>query len=393
METDDDEDTDTQGVGLSLRRGSRFVSDSLTFTGTDLGDRHGSLRRRYQDSESDEDGSSTDVEEDEDGLGMLDPQDREEILVQNAMARIQRAQAKGRTDVSLSKDELEALERRKRRLAEEAEKKERRRRREQRIAVPLTQLEPVSRKKKSGRSSELSSRHPSASDLTQVQDRQNLPPMGHFPPPAGTRTRPRSGTASSQRPSSHGHDEQGSPQLAYDYVQRPPSVINNRHVSDSMARPRSSRSHYGDDANSYYGGGGGEAHDPFQFQTAGPRAPSSAGAGAASASRRHASGSSEVVHKSRPEAGASAATRSTRGHRRSTYYESSDEEFVPSDDGSGSVSDDLGNGARIREVPRGRGSAIVVEESPEPDRGSPKKKEPSPAKRKPVASRGKKKKK
>lgn len=127
METDDDEDTDTQGVGLS-RRGSRFVSDSLTFTGTDLGDHNGGLRRRqYQESDSEEgDGSSTDLEEDEDSLAMLDPRDREEILVQSAMARIERAQAKGRTDVNLTKGELEALEQRKKRQAEEAEKKERR---------------------------------------------------------------------------------------------------------------------------------------------------------------------------------------------------------------------------------------------------------------------------
>jgi PRA1 family protein 1 len=381
LETDDDEDTDTQGVGLS-RRGSRFVSDSLTFTGTDLGDHNGGLRRRqYQESDSEEgDGSSTDLEEDEDSLAMLDPRDREEILVQSAMARIERAQAKGRTDVNLTKGELEALEQRKKRQAEEAEKKERRKRRE-RIAVPLTQLEPVSRKKKSGRSSELSSRHPSASDLTQLQlqERQVMPPMGHFPPPAGSRTRPRSGTAASQRPVSHLHEEYG----AYDHVQRPSSAANNRHASDPTARPRSARGHIGDDANSPVMGGPNSL-DPFQFQTEGPRS------SVAAASRRPMSGSAEVLYRTRPEAGAPSAARSSRSHRRSMYEESSDEEFIPSEDGS-SVSDDAGHGARIREVPRGRES-IVVEESPEPEREQPKKKESSPVKRKPVPSRGKKKK-
>ena len=158
-------------------------------------------------------------------------------------------------------------------------------------------------------------------------------------------------------------DEQGSPSLGYDYVQRPSSAINPRHVSDPMARPPS-RGYYGDDIPSQYSGGGDpDSLDPFQFQTAGPRA----------ASRRPQSGVS-----------VSGPARSTRS-RRSVYDETSDEDFIPSEDGS-SNSDELGNGARIRE------SAIVVEESPEPERPSSKKKDSSPVKRKPVASRGKKKK-
>lgn len=304
---------------------------------------------------------------------MLDPQDREDILVQSAMARIQRAQAKGRADVNLTKAELEALERRRRRTEEEAERRERRKRREQRIAVPLTHVEPLSRKKKSDRSSESSSRQHSASDLTQV-----LPPMGHFPPPSSSsRTRPRSGTSVSQRSLGRFHDEQGPPQLAYDYVQRPMSAINARHVSDSMGRPPS-RSYLADEPHSQYSGGGGDPdmHDPFQFQTAGPRV------------------AAPPLTRRLPPAGASASAagsvRSSRSNRRSVYEESSDE-FIPSEDGS-SVSDELGSGAQIRDGSmRGRESAIVIEESPEPERQSPKKKESSPVKRKSVASRGKKK--
>lgn len=358
-------------MGLS-RRGSRFVSDALAFTGTDLGDRHGAVRRRQLgDTDSDEEGYSTDDVDDaeEDGLAMLDPQDREDILVQSAMARIQRAQAKGRADVNLSKAELEALERRRRRTEEEAEKRERRRRREHRISVPLTQIEPMSRHRRSGRSSEASSRHPSVGDLPQV-----LPPMGHFPPPSlGPRTRPRSGTSVSQRSLGRVHDDHG-----YEYVQRPMSAIAARQTSDSMSRPPS-RSFLADEPYSQYSGGGREdpdAHDPFQFQTAGPRVV----AAAAALARRPPS-----------SAGASGSIRSTRSNRRSVYEESSDDDFIPSEEGS-SVSDEQGNGARIREAPpRGRESAIVIEESPEPERSSPKKKESSPVKRKPVASRGKKK--
>ena len=337
----ENEDTDIQGDGIVSRRGSRFLSDPLAFTGTDLSDGLGALRRRLsrEDSYGREEGSSTDEDDvDEDDLAVLDPQEREDILVQSAMARIQRAQAKGRSDVNLSKAELDALARRRRRNEEEAERRERRKRREQRIAIPLAQLESVSRTKRSGLSSGRSSRQSSVVDLPQLRGAEVLPPMGHFPPAgASSRTRQRSGTSSSQRPPSYIYDESAPP---YDYVPRP-STASSRHCSDSLSsRPHSSSLTRGDvDPDSL---------NPFQFQTAGPR-------------------STAVLRARSPSSGAvphASPARSIRSNRRSVYDEqSSDEEFVPSEDGS-TISDELAHETRLSQVPsRGRRGAAVIEEA------------------------------
>lgn len=117
-----DSDEDARGVGASS--GTRFASDSLRFTGIDLGNRERGLVRRgdYQDSEDSEDDSeSSEDEEFEQYLAELAVRDREEALVQSAMHRIERAKAKGRTDVDLNEEEMGALERRRKR--DEAAKK------------------------------------------------------------------------------------------------------------------------------------------------------------------------------------------------------------------------------------------------------------------------------
>lgn len=338
------------------RRGTRFVSDSLKFTGTDLGDRRsGTSRRGYGGDTEDE--SSEEEDDDDYDLALLGPDEKEEALVQTAMMRIQKAQARGRSDVSLSKDELAALERRKQRQqeeaerAEKAERKERKKRKEhQRIAVPLTSLEPVSRKKK-GSASALGALESSA-------DPAGQPPMGYFPPPGGRR--PRSGTTLSSRPSSRMMDERGGSPFQYEYVQRPGSSAG-RHVSDSVARPHSSRGRYHDESLS-----SSRELDPFQFQTAGGRAPYP---GAAPASRR------DLQPLTRRE-----AARSTRSSR--AYDDSTDE-----DTDSQSTSDDLNAGARIvREAPRAARSEIIVEPEPEPEPPKKSKSAESVPKRKPVAS-------
>ncbi|KAH0601084.1 hypothetical protein MHUMG1_02085 [Metarhizium humberi] len=303
-----------------MRRGTRFVSDSLQFTGVDLGDRDsGTFRRRQfgaseDDSdatsdESDSEGESDDGEDSEDSdyldLSGLSPEEREEVLVQSAMQRINQAQATGQTDVHLRKEELEALAQRRKRMEEEerARRKkqrhsgggsDRKKKSEQRIAVPLTQFAPVSRKKKSSlpASMEFPPRQDSlprqiaGGDLpADGRDRQGYPPMGYFPPPSASRSRPRSGTSSSQRPPSRARDE-------YEY---------------SSSRPRSSVGSLRD------------THlDPFQYQTAGPHAPYPPGAAAAS-SRRHASGPSEVMHDQRRSTVNPPAARSSHGSRRTSY--------------------------------------------------------------------------
>ncbi|KAK2599008.1 hypothetical protein QQS21_005542 [Conoideocrella luteorostrata] len=394
------EDTDTQGVGLAVRRrNTRFVSDSLNFTGIDLGDRTSGTYRRQEFSDSEKDGDSTsiegDSEEDDDDefsdyLSSLSPEEREEVLLRSALQLISRAQANGDTNVHLNKQELEAYGRYLKRMEEEERARQKKKRnsgsgndkkkraKEQRMAVPLTQLAPTSRKKKSSPSSsaELPPRQDSlprqraSNDLPpDGRDRQGYPPMGYFPPPSASRTRPRAGTTTSQRPSGRAHNE-------YEYASRP----------SSASRPRSSRGSPRDEASTI----SSRSHiDPFQFQTAGPRAPFPAGA--AVASRRHVSGP-EIMYEQRRGTVTPAAARSRHGSRRASYEEyTSDEGNATSEE---STSDDRANGAQIREPARqsrgrGRNAVLVVEESPE--RTKSKKKSSSPVKRKQVGGKKKKK--
>ncbi|KAK0389594.1 hypothetical protein NLU13_3169 [Sarocladium strictum] len=271
---------------------------------------------------------------------------------------------------------------------------------EQRIAIPLSRLDPISRKKRSSpppRDSPSSSRRPSSVDLTKTQEAQVYPPMGYFPPPSG-RTRPRSGTSLSQRPPSRMRDDRAPSPFNYEYVQRPSSA--NRHVSESMARP-SSRGihpdqHYGWDYSPPSSSGSRDGPDPFQYQTAGPRAPYAASNTGAAAvpSRRHVSGPAESYMSRRPVmAGAPAAARGRHslGGQQDRGRSSSATDSQTSEEDT--TSDELGHGAQIREPPppqaRGR-EEIVVEVSPERARegGPSKKKSSSPVKRKPVQSGG-----
>ncbi len=403
----DDDESDGHGVGLSARRQTRFVSDSLQFTGTDLGDRSaGVVRRghRYQDSDDNDSGETSDNSgsEDEDetegshsGSSQQYLGAREDALVQSALKRISRAQAKGRTDVKLDKDELAALERRRKRMQEEAERAERERaarasgssgsdrkkkRKEQRVAVPLSQFEPISRKKRSGNSHPpRKDSLPSRSAVGDSPDQQVYPPMGYFPPPSQSRAR---SSSHLQRPASRAREANGnSPPVSFN---QHGSSSSHRHASDSMARPRSRGLPHEDawDPNS--------SLDPFQYQTAGPRVVYPA---SSKGSR------SEVAYKqsSRGHGTSSPVTRSRHGSARPSLSRVPDSSETSED----SASDELGNGAQIREqqqqkLPvRGRTSReIVVEVEPEPEPALPppsKKKSSSPTKRKP-APNGKKKK-
>lgn len=267
-ELESESDFDTQGVGLvSNALGHRFVSDPLRFTGIDLGDRDGDTRSRrayaYQDEDDDE--TSDDSEQDSDGEGgvrlpLLDPE--EEALADAAMARIRRAQAKGRSDVKLSKEELAAYQRRLQRMEEE----ERRKRREQRVSVPLSQLGPGARQKRLSLDDESPPRPPS-----EAEERQPAyPPMGYFPPPT-SRARQRSGTTSSRTPSRAATDrEQSSSPFTYTYVRaeqpatlrQPSDPIAGRPLSQSLAEARNG----GSPASV-----AGQFQDPFQYMTGGAR--------------------------------------------------------------------------------------------------------------------------
>ena len=400
METDDDDDTDTQGVGLTSRRQARFVSDSLQFTGTDLGDRSGNVRRRYryEDSEEDEDetsvsGSEDDEDEDEDEddeayrrANQLAIRDREEALIQSALKRISRAQAKGRVDVKLNKEELAALERQRRRMQEEEERRRnsagsssdrKKKQKEQRVAIPLSQLEPVSRKKRSAhppRQDSLPSHLAAAAGPRSNSPAQVYPPMGYFPPPSTAHSR---GTRS--RAGTRGAHEDYSPPVSFDYAARPSS--GHRHASESSARPHSRGLPHEENWVPH-----GNAVDPFQYQTAGPRVQYP---GAPSALSKRHSGGSDIVYAMHRQQQPGSSSRSRHGSRRQSRSRLDDSETSEEQ----TSSDELGNGAQIREPPttRGRGRGIVVEVSPEPEPAPSKKKSSSPTKRKSTSGRKKKK--
>ncbi|KHN96259.1 uncharacterized protein MAM_05845 [Metarhizium album ARSEF 1941] len=378
-----------------MRRGTRFVSDSLQFTGTDLGDRDsGTFRRRTFDAseddgdatsnESDGDGDSDDGEDSEDSdyldLSGLSPQEREEVLVQSAMRRISLAQATGQADVHLKPEELEALAQRQKRIEAEERaarrkkrhgggRSDRRKKSEQRIAVPLSQLASASSKKKS--SPPQPAKVPSGLDALSRQttgggdvpadgrDRPGYPPIGYFPPPSASRSRPRAGTSLSQRPPSLAHNEYG---------------YGSSRTRSAVGSLRATQL------------------DPFQYQTGGPRASDVPGT-AAAPSRRHASGPSAVMREQRRSTlTPPGAARSSHGSRRASYGEDTSEaESSRSEEDSssdGRVEPPIREPANKPTGGRGRSSTIVVEKSPERVRS--KKKSSSPVKRKQVAGKKKK---
>ncbi|KAG8665800.1 hypothetical protein FPOAC1_010601 [Fusarium poae] len=233
-----DSGDDARGVGASS--GSRFASDPLRFTGIDVGNSERGLVRRghYDDSEDSEDDSeSSEDEEFEQYIAELASHDPEEALVQSAMHRIERAKARGRTDVDLNDEEIAALERRRKRDEAAKKKKSSKKRTKDpsRVAVPLTQLESSSsRKKKDSFTSQ--SRQPSRSNsnLTEGHSRSSVSSL----PPTATTNRPRSGTTTSSQSRV-----------------RAPSA--SRQPSDSSAVVRRGRNSSQAPA------------DPFQFQVAG----------------------------------------------------------------------------------------------------------------------------
>lgn len=310
----DGEGTDTQGAENG---GRRFASDPLRFTGTDMGG-GGQARNGYAYQHSDgeeDDGNSTEEgtqassgeeEEDTDDEYSAERRELEEALVQSALSRIRKAQSKGRQDVKLNKQELAALDRRRKRLQAEAEASKRgggrkRKEKEQRYAIPISQFDAPSRGP-SGSNEALARKA--------LPSTEQGPPMGRFHPPNASRSRPRSGTSSTsstQRPQSRIRD---SPPFDYQYVNAP---SNQRHASD-----------------------------PFQYQTAGPRA-------------SHADGTAVV--RSSP-----------RRHRSRARRDESQEDET--------TSDDAGNRDRI-----------VASPSPESERPKAKKSSPGqPIAKKKVAS-------
>ncbi|KAG6199479.1 hypothetical protein E4U35_006654 [Claviceps purpurea] len=427
------EETDTQGAGLSLRHSKRFVSDSLDFTGTDLGDRSSGTHRRriYSDSDEEDDAdsgeSASEESDDEDGgygfgycgneeenddpdgyLARMGPDEREEVLLRSALYLISRAQAMGASDVHLNKQELEAYGRYLQRMEQEERARQKKKKRtsgggsdkkkknkkklpEQRMAVPLTQLAPTSRKKKSSsvsraelppRQDSLPRQRPAMDLPPDGRDRKGYPAMGYFPPPSTSRSRPGSASAASRPPSAA---------RQYEYSSPPSS---SKRAPSSRDSPRDEASHVGSRSHNDSSG----SMNPFLFQTSGPRTPYSP----ATSSNRTVPGSAERTHEQR-RGTTTPAARSGRASRRASYDEYTAEESSPVSEES--TTDEGGNEAPMREQERerererepaarasrrGRSNVIVVEESPE-RRGSKKKSSSSPVKRKPVGGKKKKK--
>ncbi|KAK5658855.1 hypothetical protein OQA88_1669 [Cercophora sp. LCS_1] len=192
------------------------------------------------------------------------------------MARIRRAQETGRTDVRLSKEELAAFQRRREREEEE----ERRRRREQRIAIPLSQLDPGLRKRNS-----LGDGSPRR--LSDQSDGQQNHPSGYFPPSSSRSLRQPTASGSTSRTPSRGaadRDREGSP-FTYSYVKPPELSGSTRHASNPAAgRPNSRRSAQEDTASPQI--------DPFKYMTGGMRAPYHSGS---ASSRRSVVSATEDV--------------------------------------------------------------------------------------------------
>ena len=264
MEELDSDDTDTQGVGLNYEK-KRFASDPLHFTGVDMGSSRARRSYAFGDSEDSTEDSAMSEVEGTDAL-QIALRDKEEALVQSALARIRRAQEKGKREVKLNQDELNALENRRKRMQAAATAKARkeggssggsdreRRRRSDRISIPITAAteaisrpssRPSSRRDKTrSRRSEEAPHPPAASNppgmLVAGPDGLAYAPLGTYasnnslsnsqPPSRNSPSRPRSATSQQLRGQP--------PPIPYFSHQQ---ASNSRHFSEGM-RPASSSS-------------------------------------------------------------------------------------------------------------------------------------------------------
>ncbi|KAK0728958.1 hypothetical protein B0T21DRAFT_370020 [Apiosordaria backusii] len=185
------------------------------------------------------------------------------------MARVARAQARGKTNVKLGKEELAAYQKK---LALMEYQKQRPQRRE-RVAVPITALGPASRSTK--RLVSGGSTPPSTSSLDPSSERDpGPPPMGYFPP-SSSRSLPRSGSSSSRTPSQTrvDRDRDLSP-FTYSYIRKGDPEVRStaRQLSDSSDYQSLSR---GPQPRS-------DSSDPFQYMTGDKQLSPHSGASASS---------------------------------------------------------------------------------------------------------------
>ncbi|KAK0754240.1 hypothetical protein B0T18DRAFT_424660 [Schizothecium vesticola] len=209
--------------------------------------------RRTRRSSSDELGSGEDG-----GLWQLSVAEREDALYESAMARIRRAQERGKQEVKLTNEELAAMERRRKR-----EDEARRRRRPQRVAIPLSQLTSSFGSRRSSGQGDSPPRG-SSSDVSEG------PKQGYFPPSSRSRLTAGPGSRTPSRATAD-RDLDESP-FEYAYV-NPDTVVSSRHASDTApgrSHPKvTTRADTVSPASR--SGSTNSPVDPFQFITASAR--------------------------------------------------------------------------------------------------------------------------
>ncbi|KAK1827176.1 prenylated rab acceptor 1 [Podospora conica] len=243
-EVESEEDSDSEGAGLASATGNGGVN------------RETGLVRARRTGRSSSDGSGSGEDE---GLGQLSLAEREDALYESAMARIRRAQEKGKQEVKLTKDELAAMERRRKR-----EDEKRRRRKEQRVAIPLSQLTSGFGSRRSSVGGDTPPRH-SSSDVS------DGPSKGYFPP-SSSRSRLVAGSGSRTPSRAAADRDLDESPFEYAYV-NPDTVVSSRHASDSApGRPHPKLNTRTDTASPVSRSGSTNGGvDPFQFITGSAR--------------------------------------------------------------------------------------------------------------------------
>ncbi|RDW64180.1 hypothetical protein BP5796_10682 [Coleophoma crateriformis] len=385
------DDTDTHGVGLNFKE-KRFASDPLQFTGIDLASATRTRKKYAYDDTDTSDESSDSLGEDDDGAMQIVMRDKEEALVQSALARIRRAEEKGKREVRLNQDELDALAKRRKRMQSAATAKSKKksssgsgsdhRRKSERhvVSLPIASVEPISRKSKSRRSDDIQAAAPAPGMLIAGPDGPMYAPFGYNPAKSNSTrnspSRPRSATNRELR---------GTPP-PFPF----PQGQAGRHFSDGT-RPGSSASNSSrrplpDDedwvpSNSRRSSVSSQYADPFLYQTSSEQPPPIPPQfiQPTASGRRNNSGPAEVnyasVRRTPPIGGYASNSRGT--HSDQSLSRRHEAEVPDSQGSSSSVSTEESS-----DDPLGNGVQVFVEER-EPDRSK------SVVSRKPVGGRKK----
>jgi hypothetical protein len=370
----DSDDSDTQGVGLAYGE-KRFVSDSLKFTGYDLSTKQGARRGyKFDDLDSDSDGSRS-RSDDDDNMSerQIALRDKEEALVQSALARIRRAQERGKREVKLNPEEIAALEKRRKRMQSAATSKPRkgsassggsgseRKRRSDRALVTVPIIQPEPRRQIDRHRDHSPPRTSSGGPGMVVEGADGVlsyAPIGHYPPAARSPpTRPRSSTSLSQQPRntppSYISDHQGG--RHYSEEIRPTSSGQSPRLPlphEEGWEPSSRRSSVSSQ---------GYSRDPFDYQTSSGYPPALSAGYMQASGRRNVSGPPQVSYSSvrrSPPVGTTSSSSKMRYNVAANYSDPNlgrrraDEEVPGSQDSRSSSeeddeSDDLGNGVSV----------------------------------------------